>query len=96
MLRLGLAAGGVGAEGEAVAEAIEARLSTGRPLAAEEWIARQEAATGRTMAPPNAAQAGVRGSLVLCPRNSAIESYSDAARIPKYSEVIIRTPENDC
>ena len=51
MLRHGLEAGGVEAEGEALADAIEARLRTGRPLAAEEWIARQEAATGRTMAP---------------------------------------------
>lgn len=42
---------GVGAEGEAVAEAIEARLRTGRPLAAEEWIAEQEAAMGRRMSP---------------------------------------------
>jgi putative transposase len=50
MLRHGLEAGGVGEEGEAVAAAIEARLRTGRPLAADEWIARQEAAMGRPMA----------------------------------------------
>ena len=44
-------AGGADAAGEAVAEAIEARLRTGRPLAAAEWIAQQESATGRRMAP---------------------------------------------
>jgi len=49
MLRHGLEAGGVGAEGEAAAEAIEARLRTGRPLAADKWIARQETAIGRTL-----------------------------------------------
>lgn len=51
MLRLGLEAGASGADGEAVSEAIEARLRTGRPLAAAEWIAHQEAATGRSMRP---------------------------------------------
>ena len=51
MLRHGLEAGGAGAAGEAVAKAIEARLRTGRPLAAAEWIAQQESATGRRMAP---------------------------------------------
>jgi len=51
MLRHGLEASEVGAEGEAAAEAIEARLRTGRPLAAEAWIARQEAALGRPLAP---------------------------------------------
>lgn len=49
MLRHGLEAGAVGAEGENVAEAIEARLRTGRPLAAEEWIEQQEKATGRIL-----------------------------------------------
>jgi hypothetical protein len=44
-------AGGADAAGEAVAEVIEARLRTGRPLAAAEWIARQESAAGRRMAP---------------------------------------------
>jgi putative transposase len=47
MLRHGLEAGGAGPAGEA----IEARLRTGRPLAAEPWIARQEAATGRRLRP---------------------------------------------
>lgn len=51
LLRHGLEAGGASDEGEAVAEAIEARLRTGRPLAAEDWIAAQEAATGRALAP---------------------------------------------
>jgi len=52
MLRHGLDASDVGPEGEAVADAIEARLRTGRPLAAEEWIARHEAALGRKLSPP--------------------------------------------
>jgi putative transposase len=51
MLRHGLEAGGLGPAGEAVAERIEARLGTGRPLAAEEWIAQQETALGRKLAP---------------------------------------------
>ncbi|MFZ5706314.1 MAG: hypothetical protein ACOY5R_13780 [Pseudomonadota bacterium] len=32
-------------------EAIESRLATGRPLAGEDWIARQEAALARPLAP---------------------------------------------
>lgn len=51
MLRYALEAGEIGAEGETVAAAIETRLRTGRPLAAEEWIAEKEAATGRALAP---------------------------------------------
>jgi putative transposase len=51
MLRHGLEASDLGPEGEAAAEAIEARLRTGRPLAAEEWIAAQEAALDRKLAP---------------------------------------------
>ena len=51
MLRHGLEAGGADAGGEAIAEAIEARLRTGRPLAAREWIERQEAAIGRRLGP---------------------------------------------
>jgi len=51
MLRHGLEAGGVDAEGERVAEMIEARLRTGRPLAAAEWIERQEARIGRPLRP---------------------------------------------
>lgn len=50
LLRHGLEAGELDPGGEAVAEAIEARLRTGRPLAASDWIAAQEAATGRTLA----------------------------------------------
>lgn len=49
MQRSGLEAGGAGAKDEAVAEAIEARLRTGRPLAADEWIKRQEATIGRKL-----------------------------------------------
>ncbi|WP_188055455.1 hypothetical protein [Sphingosinithalassobacter sp. CS137] len=37
-------------QAEAVADAIEQRLRTGRPLATEEWIAKQEARTGLAMA----------------------------------------------
>ncbi|MGI8942640.1 MAG: transposase [Qipengyuania sp.] len=37
-------------EAKRTVEAIDERLRTGRPLAAEEWIARQEALTGRTIA----------------------------------------------
>lgn len=51
MLRHGLEAGGAGAASEAVAEVIEARLRTGRPLAVDEWIMRQEAAIGRKLYP---------------------------------------------
>lgn len=51
MLRHGLEAGDLGARGEAVAEAIEARLRTGRPLGAEEWIAAQELTTARALGP---------------------------------------------
>jgi putative transposase len=51
MLRHGLEAADLGPEGEAVAEAIEARMRTGRPLAADAWIARREAALDRKLAP---------------------------------------------
>jgi putative transposase len=51
MLRHGLEASDVGPAGEAVAEAIDARLRTGRPLAADEWIRAQEKALSRKLAP---------------------------------------------
>lgn len=51
MLRYGLEAGGLDAAGEAVAEAIEARLRTGRLLGAEEWIAEQERTLARRLTP---------------------------------------------
>lgn len=51
MLRHGLEAGGASEEGQRVVEAIEARLRTGRPLAAPDWIARQETALARPLAP---------------------------------------------
>lgn len=51
MLRFGAEAGGLDADGEVLAEALEARLRTGRPLAAEAWIAQQERAIGRKLAP---------------------------------------------
>lgn len=49
--RHGVEAGDLDSEGEAVAEAIEARLRTGRPLADAEWIAGHETALGRPLAP---------------------------------------------
>ena len=42
MLRHGIEAGDADPAGEAMLEAIEARLRTGRPLATDEWIAQQE------------------------------------------------------
>ena len=51
MLRHGLEAGGLTAKGEALAGEIEARLRTGRPLAAPAWIAQYEGELGRTMQP---------------------------------------------
>ena len=37
--------------GEALAEAIEARLRTGRPLGTETWVVEQEAALARPLRP---------------------------------------------
>ena len=51
MLSLGLEAGELAQDGQSIAAAIEARLSTGRPLAAAEWIAQQETALARPLAP---------------------------------------------
>jgi putative transposase len=51
MLRHGWEAGVLDADGQALADAIEARLRTGRPLAAAEWIAGIEKSSGRTLAP---------------------------------------------
>jgi len=51
MLRHGAELGDTDAAGEALAEAIEARLRTGRPLAAVEWVAKLEAALDRPLAP---------------------------------------------
>jgi putative transposase len=51
MLRPGLEAGGLDEEGLAVAEAIEARLRTGRPLAADQWIECHETTLGRALKP---------------------------------------------
>lgn len=51
LLRHGLAAGDADEEGVAVAEAIEARLRTGRPLGDSTWIARAEAALARPLTP---------------------------------------------
>lgn len=51
LLRHGAEGSDVGPEGEAVADAIEARLRTGRPLGVAEWIAEQEKLAGRPLAP---------------------------------------------
>ena len=51
MLRHGAELGDVGEAGEALAATIEARLRTGRPLAAREWIAAQEQKLARPLAP---------------------------------------------
>jgi putative transposase len=50
LLRHGAELGDADAAGEAVAEAIEARLRTGRPLAVEAWIAEQERRLARPLA----------------------------------------------
>ncbi len=62
MLRHGLEAGGAGTGGEAVAGAIESRLSTGRLLGTEAWIATQEAAAGRQLTPAKRGPKPGRGS----------------------------------
>lgn len=49
LLRLGVGNADLEPEGEAMAEAIEARLRTGHPLAAEQWMAEQEKLTGRAL-----------------------------------------------
>jgi putative transposase len=51
LLRHGAELADASPEAEALAEAIEARLRTGRPLAAEEWIAAQEQLLDRPLAP---------------------------------------------
>lgn len=51
MLRHGLEASELGPAGEDVAERIEARLRTGRPLAGADWIARREEELGRSLLP---------------------------------------------
>ena len=51
MLRHGLEAGGTDEAGETAIAEIEARISTGRPLATAEWIKAREAASGLAMAP---------------------------------------------
>lgn len=51
MLRHGAELGNAGEQAERMADAIEARLRTGRPLGAAEWVAAQEVALGRPLAP---------------------------------------------
>ena len=51
LLRHGVDLADAGGEAEAMAETIEARLRTGRPLAAEQWIEAQEEALDRRLAP---------------------------------------------
>lgn len=51
LLRYRLDESEIGEDGEAIAETIETRLRTGRSLAAEDWIARQEERLGRRLRP---------------------------------------------
>ncbi len=51
LLGHGLEAADIDAHDEAVADAIEARLRPGRPLAADPWIERKEATIGRRLRP---------------------------------------------
>jgi putative transposase len=51
LLRHGAELGDFGPAGEELAGAIETRLRTGRPLAAEKWLMAQEAALGRRLRP---------------------------------------------
>ena len=51
MLQHGWQAGDLDDDGEALAEAIEAHLRTGRPLGADDWIERMEQQQGRPLAP---------------------------------------------
>ena len=51
MLRHGLEAGALDPRGEQVAQAIEQRLATGRPLGTAPWIALQAANLGRALTP---------------------------------------------
>ena len=56
MLRHRLEAADSGEEGRAVAEAIEARLRTGRPLGDATWIARADVALARPLEPAKRAK----------------------------------------
>jgi putative transposase len=51
MLKHGWQSADLGEQGEALADTIEARLRTGRPLGPEDWIAEVERQTGRPLAP---------------------------------------------
>ena len=51
LLRHGAELGDATRDGETLAEAIEQRLRTGRPLAAEQWLIAQEKALGRPLRP---------------------------------------------
>jgi putative transposase len=51
LLRHGAELGDSGPAGEELAGAIETRLRTGRPLAAEKWLMAREAALGRRLRP---------------------------------------------
>lgn len=64
LLRHGAELGDADAAGEAVAEAIEARLRTGRPLAVEAWIAEQERRLAR---PPQARTQAERELSIVSP-----------------------------
>ena len=90
MLRLGLETSDVTADVEAMAEAIETRQSTGRPLAVDDWIATQERATqrpvGATQAGPEAERSrpsaglSILSSDLLSPDLSQFRSASQASQ----------------
>ena len=67
------------AEGEAVADAIEARLRTGRPMGGAEWIAEMEDRQGRPSLRKGAARSrqwtGVFG--ILFPKFTSLKFTSD-------------------
>ncbi|MEO5578552.1 MAG: hypothetical protein ABIR25_05820 [Sphingomicrobium sp.] len=63
MLAHGAELGEASAEAERLAEAIEARLRAGRPLATDAWVAAHEAALDRLLAPQR------RGPKTRCPVN---------------------------
>lgn len=85
MLRHGWEAGELVAEGEAIANRIEAQMRTGRPQAAPEWIARMEAESLRSLALQKPGRKGKRvgdgGNSVYCPRYPLLSPLSPAAPV---------------
>lgn len=63
MLELGLEAGALEGDGVLLADAIEQRLRTGRPLGTASWIARQEGELGRNLMPARRGRKATGGKL---------------------------------